>query len=272
MRNVSRRQFLAGASSTLLLAQSCWAPALRAEFPHRGERSGVDAAHLPALRVPARTRNGGHVPVRIGLDHPMDPDHFIESIHLFNPRDPIPSKGSFHFTPRNGEAYLATQVRLDSGTSPLTAVAFCSRHGEWRNTAEVTIPEGKGGCATAAEANASGGTAAAAPLIRIPELVRRGKLREGQIAEVQIKLRHPTRTGLAYENGRFVQQRDPYYVETLEISYGGESAGRYEMTPGISDSPFIAFKLKCTEEKALEVVARDNRGAEYRARKEIHLS
>jgi hypothetical protein len=59
----------------------------------------------------------------------MDPDHYITSVNVVNVRDPVPLKGSFHFTPANGQVYLAFQARLDQGVSKVLATAECNVHG-----------------------------------------------------------------------------------------------------------------------------------------------
>ena len=177
------------------------------------DTSGAGAAlkelHTPKLILPAMTRNGNHVPVVVKMNHPMEKNHHIRQIQFLNESDPVPSKGIFYPSPANGELYFAFQARMHSGTSTVLAIAECNLHGTWTAGHRITIPEGQGGCATA-----DGTQQAAAkeeilpPVIRIPELVRRGRLARGEMAEVQVKFKHPSKTGLAYENKKFVQVED----------------------------------------------------------------
>ena len=45
-----------------------------------------------------------------------------------------------------------------------------------------------------------------APAIRIAELVRDGHLHAGEIVHAGVKIRHPSRTGLAFHDGKFVRE------------------------------------------------------------------
>jgi hypothetical protein len=110
------------------------------------------------------------------------------------------------------------------------------------------------------------------PVIRIPELVRRGHLTRGEMAEVQVKFKHPSKTGLAYEKQKFVQLEEPLYVTLMQVLYGDRPVSRYEMTAGLSDNPFLKFKLKFTEEKPIRIVFTNSLGQQFSAVTEVVLS
>jgi desulfoferrodoxin (superoxide reductase-like protein) len=241
------------------------------------DRGGNDAAlreiHTPKLILPAATRNGSHVPVAIKMSHPMEPGHHIRRILFLNESDPIPSKGIFHPTPANGELYFAFQARMHSGTSSVEAVAECNLHGTWTARQRITIPEGQGGCATA---DGPKQTAAEKdilpPAIRIPQLVRRGRLVKGETSEVQVKFKHPSTTGLAYENRKFVQVEEPFYLTSMQVFYGERLVSRYQMTAGLSENPFLKFRLKFTEENRIRVVFTNSKGHQFSDSAEVVLS
>jgi desulfoferrodoxin (superoxide reductase-like protein) len=229
--------------------------------------------HTPKLILPATTRNGTHVPVVAKMNHPMEPGHYIRRVQFLNESDPIPSKGIFHPTPANGEIYFAFQARMHSGTSTVLAIAECNLHGAWTARHRITIPEGQGGCATADGAKETAAKPEILPpVIRIPELVRRGRLVKGEMAEVQVKFKHPSETGLAYENEKFVQVEEPLYLTSMQVFYGDRLVSRYEMTAGLSDNPFLKFKLKFTEEKPIRIVFTNSTGRQFSARTEVVLS
>jgi sulfur-oxidizing protein SoxY len=229
--------------------------------------------HSPRLIVPAVTRNGDHVPIVVKMNHPMEPGHHIWRVQFVNENDPIPSKGIFHPTPANGEAYFAFQARMHSGTSTVLAVAECNLHGSWRARHHITIPDGHGGCATAGEPKqAAAKEEILPPVIRIPELVRRGRLAKGELSEVQVKFKHPSKTGLAYENKKFVQVEKPLYLRSMQVFYGERLVSRYEMTAGLSDNPFLKFKLKFTDERPIRVVFTNSNGRQFSATTDIVLS
>lgn len=235
--------------------------------------AGFKELHTAKLILPAMTRNGTHVPVVVKLNHPMEKNHYIRQIQFLNESDPIPSKGIFHPTPANGELYFAFQARMHSGSSTLKAIAECNLHGRWTAYHRITIPDGQGGCATA------DGTKQTAPkeeirppVIRVPELVRRGRLAKGETAEIQVKFQHPSKTGLAYENQKFVQVEEPLYLTSMQVFYGKRLVSRYEMTSGLSDSPFLKFKLKFTEEKPIRIVFTNSLGQQFNAVTEVALA
>ena len=229
--------------------------------------------HTPKLIVPASTRNGDHVPVAFNMNHPMEANHYIRRIEFLNKTDPIPSKGIFHPTPANGEPYFAFQARMDAGVSTVLAIAECNVHGTWTAQHQITIPAGQGGCATAgAPKEIVPNEEILPPVIRIPELVRRGRLSKGQLAEVQVKFKHPSKTGLAFENKKFVQVEEPFYLTSMEVFYAERLVSRYEMTAGLSDNPFLKFMFKFTEEKPLRIVFTNNRRRRFSAMTEVALS
>jgi len=229
--------------------------------------------HTPMLILPTMTRNGNHVPVVVKMNHPMEQGHYIRQIEFRNESDPIPSKGIFHPTAANGETYLAFQARMDSGTSTVLAIAECNLHGTWTARHRITIPDGQGGCATVGvPKEAAAIKEIVPPVIRIPELVRRGRLTKGEMAEVQVKFKHPSKTGLAYKDKKFVQIEEPLYVTSMQVFYGERLVSRYEMTAGLSDNPFLKFKLKFTEEKLIRVVFTNSRGRQFSASTAVVLS
>jgi desulfoferrodoxin (superoxide reductase-like protein) len=229
--------------------------------------------HTPKLILPGMTRNGNQVPVVVKMNHPMERGHYIRRVQFLNESDPIPSKGVFHPTPANGEIYFAFQARMHSGMSTVLAISECNLHGTWTARHQITIPDGQGGCATAGAAKqAAAMDEILPPVIRIPELVRRGRLKRGEVAEVQVKFKHPSRTGLAYENKKFVQVEEPLYLKSMEIFYGESLVSRYEMTAGLSDNPFLKFKLKLTEAKPIRIVFTNSVGRQFNATAEVVLS
>jgi desulfoferrodoxin (superoxide reductase-like protein) len=230
--------------------------------------------HLPELRMPRLTMNGAHVPLVIDMSHPMDADHYIASLHLLNDTDPFPSKGIFHLTPTNGRAHLAVQARMHSGDSIVLVIAECNRHGRWAVRQPITIPEGRGGCASPGTATASRPLEEQVqpPALRIPELIERGQLRRGDLIRVQIQVKHPNRTGLIFHEGQFIRESEPFYLARMEVWYQDRQVSRYDMSPGLSDNPLITFMLRVTEEAPVRVVLTNSRGERFEARQELRLA
>lgn len=101
--------------------------------------------HLIDVRLPIIAEDGSNVPIILTMpNHPMTEDHYIKTLQIVNFRDPIASKGLYHFTPRSGQAYFSTQIRMDGGDTDLQIVAECSRHGRW--VIQKTLKVSLGGC------------------------------------------------------------------------------------------------------------------------------
>src|SRR5207247_4108594 len=106
---------------------------------NRDAGSPSEGPYPPTLRLPAFTSSGAKVPLAVEMSHPMDPGHYVTSLSVVNERDPVPLKGVFHFTPLNGQVYVAFQIRLDHGASEVAATAECSRHARWQTARAITI-------------------------------------------------------------------------------------------------------------------------------------
>jgi len=273
---LSRRGFL-GLTSTAagLFIRGAWAgsPDRRLLDGDPALLSPIEREHLPLLRLPEKTRNGAKVPVIVEMSHPMTPEHYISSIEVVNDTDPIPSKGMFRFTPANGAVYVAFQARMDDGDSEVTVTAECNRHGRWQARRRISIPEDAGGCTgTPPPWGRTSGAEIHPPEIRIAELVQRGGIRRGELIHPQLKIRPPNRTGLAETNGSFVKVSEPLYLQEMEVWFGGERVSRFELTPALSDDPFITFALLASREGPLEVRLLNNRRQRFGTSHEIHFS
>src|SRR2546422_83966 len=96
--------------------------------------------------------------------------------------------------------------------------------------------------------------------------------RRGEVIHPQLKIRHPTRTGLAEHDGSFVRASEPLYLEKMEVWFGGEAVSKFELTPALSDDPFITFALLASREGSLEVRLVNNRGQRFETAHEISFS
>ncbi|HSF07537.1 MAG TPA: thiosulfate oxidation carrier protein SoxY [Methylomirabilota bacterium] len=262
---VSRRGFLrlAGAAAGLV-GPALWRPVSAGPAP-------MEAPHRPLLRLPPVTSNGARVPITVEMAHPMEPDHHVTTLTVVNPRDPVPLKGVFHFSPANGLAYVAFQARLDEGSSTVLASADCGLHGRFTASAPVTIAAGSGGCAGGPPVAAFLDDEIRPPVIRIPRLVADGQIAPGEIVDVQVKTRHPSRTGLVVRNSAFVQAAEPFHLRELDVFYDAERVSHFVLSAALSDNPFIAFKLRARHEATVRVTLTNTRGQRFEATHRLRL-
>jgi len=115
------------------------------QFPRdRESLTPFEKLHIPRIRMPDVVEDGANAPIIVSMDHPMEQDHYISSVQILDYHDPIIWKGTFSFTPDNGEVYLYTQLRIDSGESTVYVIAECTQHGKW--VSEHNIDVAVGGC------------------------------------------------------------------------------------------------------------------------------
>jgi desulfoferrodoxin (superoxide reductase-like protein) len=195
------------------------------------------------------------IPLTVSVEHPMEPEHYIRSLEVALPTDPVPAKGVFRFTHRSGRASVSYQIRSGQG-GDLRVTAECSRHG--RFAATQTLRVAPGGCALPAGGalRERGGSAT----VRVDE---RGK--PGAAVAVWTTLRHGSHTGLGEKNGQFVQERPPFYVERVEVFVGDGRVSEFLLTPAVSPDPRLRFFVRGDPARPLRVVFHNNRGERWEA-------
>jgi hypothetical protein len=110
------------------------------------------------------------------------------------------------------------------------------------------------------------------PVIRIPRLVAEGALRPDELIQVQVKAKHPNRTGLVLRDGRFVQESEPFHLTALNVVYGDEPVSRFVLTAALSDNPLITFLLRVRREAPLQVTLTNTRGQRLEATHPIRFA
>ncbi len=64
------------------------------------------------LVVPEIAENGAVVPVKIHVNHPMEANNYVKTIHVFATKNVNVRCADVHLTPANGKGYFATRVKL----------------------------------------------------------------------------------------------------------------------------------------------------------------
>ncbi|MFQ5897932.1 MAG: thiosulfate oxidation carrier protein SoxY [Candidatus Methylomirabilia bacterium] len=245
--DLARRSLLIGIGLSLLVPR-----------PVRAQRS-LDRQHRPQLDLPILAEDPTAVPIHAWVDHPMEPDHYIKSIEIRMDKDPVAYKGKFLFTPANGRASVAFQMRSGVG-GVVTAEADCSKHGRFVGTKEVRVTEG--GCTTAPDQ--SGRNRLGNPMLRLPRSIR-----VGRIVEVRTKVDHNSYTGLALKNGRFIRQVPAFYIKQMLVYLDEQKVSEFQMTSAVSPDPLIRFPLKATRSGRLRVVFINNEGLRWEVAEQL---
>ena len=90
------------------------------------------------LVLPALVENGNSVPLTVNVSHWMQPDDYVQTIAIFNEKNPQPNVATFHLTPRAGRASVSTRIRLGD-SQKITAIAQLSDGSFWSDEAEVIV-------------------------------------------------------------------------------------------------------------------------------------
>lgn len=248
---LNRRKFLAGSFAALVCS------ALTAR--HAWGEAKSDEAHRVQIDLPVLAEDPTAVPLRVAVDHPMEPDHFIRSLDVSIETDPVAYKGKFLFTPANGRAWLTFQFRSGVG-GVVKVVGECSRHGRFTGTREVRVTEG--GCTTAPDRTVR--ERLGNPVIRLPRSVR-----AREVVEVRTKVDHASYTGLALRNGKFVRELPEFYVKQMLVYLDNQKISEFQMTSAVSPNPVIRFPLKIAGEGTLRVVFINSQGQRWEATQAI---
>lgn len=272
--SLSRRTFLLLATAAVgVRGRAAWAgplPDARGGAP----RPAADRDHTLLLRVPRFTRNGVKVPILVESPHPMTAAHHVTTVRVTNERDPISTKGTLRLTPASGRVHLAFQARMHHGVSTVTAVAECNLHGPFAASSVIEIPEGAGGCLSSGEppVGRARGEDVAPPVVRIPELVERGEIRRGEIVRIQVKMRHPSRTGLAIRDDELVRESDPIHLDAVEVLRDEEPVCLFAATSALSDDPFIEVAALVPRAGTIRVVVTNSRGQRFEATHDVRVA
>jgi len=238
--NLKRRSFLllslAGAGT--LLSDRLWAQVT------------PDRSHQPVIDTPILAEDGTSVPVQVSVDHPMDPDHYIKQIEVVLDADPVPAKGVYRFTPDNGRASVAFQMRSGVGGT-LKAIVECSRHGKFVGAKEVRVVEG--GCTTAPDRIAK--DRLGHPMLRVGKVARLG-----EIVEVRAKVNHNSYTGLVLQGGKIVRERPEFFVKQMRVYLDQQLVSDFQLTSAVSANPLFRFPLRANRPALLRVVFVNNEG------------
>ena len=90
------------------------------------------------LELPSIVENGNTVPLTVSVESPMTEAEHVESIYVFNEKNPQPYVAGFHLGPRAGKAQVSTRIRL-ADSQRVVAVARLSDGSFWSDSADVIV-------------------------------------------------------------------------------------------------------------------------------------
>ena len=198
-----------------------------------GDRVVEDAGDRVAIDAPGRAEDAAIVPVAIRVTDTLAPD--IRGIYLVIDDNPSPLAAHFLFGPLGDTREIATRVRIDDYTY-LHAIA---------ETVDGRL------YATARFIKASGGCSAPASKDQALALQRLGKMKitfrerpEPDLPiDAKLLISHPNNSGL--QRDQLTQYFIPAdFMQTLEVTYNGQSIFRLESDIAISEDPSFDFRFR----------------------------
>jgi sulfur-oxidizing protein SoxY len=121
--------FLPKAAAT----EAAMADAIRAVIGESEAQRGKVELELPPI-----VENGNTVPLAVSVDSPMTEADHVESIHIFNQKNPQPYVAAFKLGPRTGKARVATRIRL-ADSQRVVAIARLSDGSYWSDSVDVIV-------------------------------------------------------------------------------------------------------------------------------------
>lgn len=224
-------------------------PGLKAEIFH--DRAIADAGAELILEAPVRAEDAAIVPMTLRF---ANPDR-VKAATLVIDQNPMPVAAVFTFGPNAGVTFISTRVRVNSYTNVHAVTDM--RDGALRAT--VKFVKAAGGCS--------------APAVKDQDEARAnlGKMKYRSFGgedpsrrEAQIMIRHPNNSGM---------QMDPitrlyipaHFVDRIEVRQGDALIFTMEGGISLSEDPNFRFSYRSNGARTISVVARDNKGGEYKA-------
>jgi sulfur-oxidizing protein SoxY len=90
------------------------------------------------LEVAPLVENGNTVPLTVTVDSPMSAADHVQTIAIFNEKNPQPDVAMFHLGPRAGRAQVATRIRLAT-SQQLVALARLADGSVWSHAIDVVV-------------------------------------------------------------------------------------------------------------------------------------
>ena len=90
------------------------------------------------LELPPIVENGNTVSLTVSVESPMTEADHVESIHIFNQKNPQPYVAAFTLGPRAGKASISTRVRL-ADSQRVVAIARFKDGSFWSDSVDVIV-------------------------------------------------------------------------------------------------------------------------------------
>lgn len=94
------------------------------------------------------------------------------------------------------------------------------------------------------------------------EITLPSTIKKDQVFPVAVRLDHPMQSGLRHDLATG-KKLPLFYVETMEVHYGGKKVSWMELSPGLSEPVIIKFMLNAGQGGPLRIKIKNNKGQEF---------
>ena len=237
------------------LSDQAWEENLR--FATFQDREIFEDAEQNVLEVkaPYRAEDATLAPVSIHTKIPQSDNLYIQRMHVFIDKNPLPLVGLFDFTPASGKADLAMRVRVNDHTY-VRAIAEL-------NTGELYMAK--------SFVRATGACSAPPPKSISDSYTNMGMMKMKLIGDVeykkpnlmQLKIKHPNITGLQPMRIGSHVHPPAHFVNTLNVNYDGALVMKALLTFAISMDPSLRFFFVPENKGILTIDATDTKNASW---------
>ncbi len=230
-------------------SESLWLEQIRPAF--FADREILDGAghDLITLKAPYRAEDAAVVPISLHIKSPQSPDSYVQKIHVFIDKNPVPLVGIFSLTPDSGRADIALRVRVDD-FSFVRAIAETSGGKLYLAKSFVRAS----GACSAPPPKSIGDSIANMGAMKMKTV---GQLILGQPNLVQLMIKHPNITGLQpMEIGSRVLP-PAHFLSHVQVDYAGRQIMAADLTFSVSMDPSLRFFFVPKTDGILTVEASD---------------
>jgi sulfur-oxidizing protein SoxY len=208
-----------------------------------GDRTVEDAGDRVAIEAPARAEDAAIVPVAIRVAATFAPE--VRELYLVIDDNPSPLAAHFVLGPLADAQQIATRVRIDDYTY-LHAVA---KTVDGRLYAATRFIKAAGGCS----APAGKDQALAIERLGKMKLNFADRSRSDEPVKAKLLISHPNNSGLQMD--QLTRNYIPAdFMQTLDVTYNGQSVFRLESDISISEDPTFNFSFRPTDPVAPGVI------------------
>ena len=220
---------------------------------HTGDSSQV------TIHVNKNIDDASTVPIEIESRTQQSRENFIKKLYLIVDQNPIPTAVALDLSPSNGKLHFSTRLRIEKFTY-VRAIGETSNGDLHMASAWVEVA---GGCSAPGGKNAGIDPYLGKMKFKMANYRNTFKGESGeQFYRVQIdkpnvvkvQVRHPNESALAADMDA---DRNPNFIEELDITYNAETLISGKINFSISDNPAFKFHFSPYDEGQLVVSVKD---------------